>query len=134
MDARNCCSIDGCVHSVTSAHVDLSIDNNGTWSDAFQYGEVGDTTWTLTGCTFGLDVQRNPYDLTPLLQLSSANGRILIDDVVQRVIHFQVAAADIQAALDPGQYVYDLVMTDTIGVRTPLMHGMLEVVQGVSYP
>jgi hypothetical protein len=122
------------VHSQTSAQVDIAIDNNGTWADAFQFGQPGDTTWTLTGQSFECDVQRNPYDLVPLLSATTANTRIIIDDVVQRVIHFNVAATDIQANLPPGLYVYDLVMVDGSNVRTPLMHGSLQVTQGVTYP
>ena len=121
-------------HSVTSARVNLTIDNNGTWMDAFQFGEPSDTTWTLSGQTFELDVQLNPYDAVPLLSLSSTNGRIIIDDVIQRVIHFDVDPDDIQANLQPGVYVYDLVMIDTSNNRVPLMHGTLQITQGVTYP
>jgi hypothetical protein len=121
-------------HSVTSAYEEMTISNNGTWSDAYQFGKEDDTTWNLDGCLFELDVQRNPYDAVPLLSLSTSNGRIVVDDTVQRVLHFNVAADDIQASLDPGTYVYDLVMIDDTGVRTPLMHGPLTVVQGVTYP
>jgi hypothetical protein len=122
------------MHSVTSAHEDLRIDNNGTWQDAFQFGTPGDTSWTLTGQTFELDVQRNPYDLVPLLHMDSAGGQIIIDDTVQRVIHFNVPPADIQANLSPGTYVYDLIMVSDTNVRVPLMHGVLKVAQGVTYP
>src|SRR5690348_9911887 len=108
------------VHSSTSARVDISIDNNGTWSDAFQFGDLDDTTWTLTGCAFELDVKLNSYDTAPLLHLTTGNGRIIIDDEIQRVIHFQVDPADIQAALTPGSYPYDLVMIDAQSVRVPL--------------
>jgi hypothetical protein len=123
-------------HSVTSARVDLRIDNNGTWMDAFQFGEPDDTTWTLTGQTFELDVQLNPYDTVPLLSLTSANGRIIVDDVIQRVIHFSVPPDILQANLNPGAYVYDLVMVDgsSPSIRVPLMHGSLFVQQGVTYP
>jgi hypothetical protein len=120
-------------HSVTSARVDLYIDNNGTWMDAFQFGEPDDVTWTLAGQSFEADVQLNPYDLTPLLSLSTTNGKIIVDDIVQRVIHFNVTPADIQASLKPGTYVYDLVMVDVSNVRVPLMHGTLRVEQGVTY-
>lgn len=121
-------------HSVTSARVDLSIDNNGTWSDAFQFGDQSDTSWTLAGCSFEADVQVNPYDTVPELSLTTANGRIIVDDVAQRVIHFSVSPDDLQASLTPGVYVYDLVMVDALFVRTPLMHGSLLVTQGVTYP
>lgn len=128
------CSYNGCAHSVTSAHVDLKIDNNGTWMDAFQFGVADDTTWTLANQTFELDVQLSPYDTVPLLHLSTGNGMIIIDDTVQRVIHFKVDAADIQSSLTPGNYVYDLVMVDVSNARVPLMHGSLTVVQGITYP
>lgn len=121
-------------HSVTSARVDLQIDNNGTWMDAFQFGAPGDSTWNLIDQQFELDVQRNPYDLVPLLSLTTANGRIIVDDEIQRVIHFNVPPDDIQAALDPGTYVYDLVMISNIEQRVPLMHGTVQVTQGVTYP
>jgi hypothetical protein len=69
-----------------------------------------------------------------LLSLSTGNGRIIVDDPIQRVLHFNVLAADIQSNLPPGIYVYDLVMIDVNGVRTPLMYGNVKVVQGVTYP
>jgi hypothetical protein len=119
-------------HSSTSAHVDLQIDNNGTWQDAFQFGEPDDTTWTLNGQTFEADVKLSPYGIS-LLSLTTANGRILVDDPVQRVIHFSVDASDIQANLKPGEYVYDLVMVNGSAVRVPLMHGTLCIGQGITY-
>jgi hypothetical protein len=130
---NRCCTYG---HSVTSAHVDLAIDNNGTWQDAFQFGQPTDLSWTLAGQTFECDVQRNRYDKTALLSLSSGGGTIVVDDVFQRVIHFNVSPTAIQAALVPGDYVYDLVMVDGSSppVRVPLMHGFLTVEQGVTYP
>jgi hypothetical protein len=123
-------------HSATSALVNIGIDNNATWQDAFQFGTPGDTSWTLDGQGFELDVQLTPYDTTPLLSLSTDNGRIVVDDTVQRVIHFNVDPSDIQTNLQPGTYIYDLVMVDgsTPPVRVPLMHGLLKVGQGVTYP
>ena len=130
------CEEDDCGHSVTSAHVDLQIDNNATWMDAFQFGQPGDLTWTLTGQNFEMDVQTTRYDPTPLLSLKSIAGTIIIDDVIQRVIHLNVDPLAIQAALKPGVYVYDLVMLDgsVPPIRVPLMHGEVEVCQGVTYP
>jgi len=123
-----------CTHSVTSAHVDMKIDNNGTWSDAFQFGTPGDFTWTLAGQTFTMDVQRNRYDSTPLLQLSTLTGTIITDDVNQRVIHLSVPSTVIKTNLPVGKYVYDLVMLDgsTPPIRVPLMHGIVCVEQGVT--
>jgi hypothetical protein len=121
-------------HSVTSARVDMVVDNNSTWMDAFQFGTPTDHTWTLKDQTFELDVQRNSYDDLPLLSLTMINGRIIVDDEVQRVIHLNVAPADLQANLTPGTYVYDLVMVNAFDQRVPLMHGTVKIVQGVTYP
>lgn len=129
------CKTDGCgYHSVTSAHVDLAIDNNATWQDAFQFGQPGDFSWTLNGQSFELEVQRNRYDAAPLLTLSSTNGRIIVDDAIQRVIHFNVSPENIRASLTPGIYVYDLLMGDgsSPSIRTSLMHGRLGIGQGVT--
>jgi hypothetical protein len=130
---------DTTLHSSTSAPTNLVIDNNSTWMDAFRFGKEGDTTWTLDNQGFELDVQLTPYDTVPLLSLSTSNGRIIVDDTVQRVIHFNVAPADIQASLRPGTYVYDLVMVDESSPSPPatrvlFMHGKLTVSQGVTYP
>jgi hypothetical protein len=123
-------------HSVTSARVDLRIDDNGTWQDAFQFGDPtdADETWTLDGQKFEMDVQLNRYDAVPLLSLTTDNSRIIIDDSVQRVIHFNVTPEDIQGSLKPGAYLYDLVMVDASDTRVPLMHGSLFVVRGVTFP
>jgi len=125
-------------HSQTASRQDLKISNNVTWQDAFQFTPEA-TDWTLEGQMFELDVQRNPYDASPLLSLSSAENEIIIADVIKRVVYMNVDAQAIQESLSPGIYVYDLVMiagNDPAppAVRVALMYGTLEVVQGVTYP
>jgi hypothetical protein len=120
--------------SSTTAIENITISNNGTWADAYQFGKPDDTTWNFDGCSFETDVQRNAYDQVPLLSCSTANGRIIVYDSIQRVLGFNVAPDAIQAALPPGIFVYDLVMITPANVRWPLMKGELRVVQGVTYP
>ena len=124
-------------YSVTSAPTDLVVANNGSWSDAFQFGTPGDTSWSLVGTTFELEVKTSRYSTTPSLTLSVANGRILILDPIARVIAFNVTPTDLQTSLSPGYYVYDLVMiegliADPTATRVLLMHGKLQIVQGVT--
>lgn len=126
-------------HSQTASRQDLKISNNVTWQDAFQFDDPADLTWDLEGQMFELDVQRNPFDASPLLSLSSAENEIIIADVIKRVVYMNVDAQAIQESLSPGTYVYDLVMiagNDPAppAVRVALMYGTLEVVQGVTYP
>jgi len=120
--------------SSTVAVRHIKINNNATWSDAFQFAEPADQTWNLVGQKFELDVQRNRYDLVPLLSLSTDNGRIITSDPIQRAIYFKVSPADIQANLPPGVYIYDLVMVAADDFRTTLMTGTVTVGQGVTYP
>jgi hypothetical protein len=121
--------------SATSAETAITIGNNVTWQDAFQFGQPGDFTWQLQP-NWELEIKLDRYQSTPLLNPSTTNGQIVVDDIHQRVIHFNVSPTTIQAALQPGMYVYDLIMFDNSvpPVRTVLMHGSLRVVQGVSQP
>lgn len=114
------------------ARVTMCITNNVTWQDAFQFGTVGDTTWNFTGKTFHMDVKASVDDTAALLSLTTANSRIVVDDVTNRVLHFNVTEADLQAGLPPAEYVYDLVMIDGSGVRTQLMFGTVTVKQGAT--
>src|SRR5215471_6516718 len=108
--------------SATSAEVNIVIGNGSTWQDAFQFGQPGDFTWQLQP-NWECEVKLDRYQTTPLLNPSTVNSQIVVDDPIQRVIHFNVSSAQIQAALMPGMYVYDLIMFDTSvpPVRTVLM-------------
>lgn len=120
---------------ITSAEVDISIFTNGYWADAFQFGTEGDTSWDFVNKSFHLDVKASVDDSTAetLLHLSTVNGRIVIDDTVERILHFHVTDTDVQANIPPATYVYDLVMTDAqTNVRTVLMSGKLTVLPGVT--
>lgn len=120
--------------AITRATVNLVIENNATWLDAFQFGTVGDTTWSFVGQNFRLDVKGNKDQTAALLSLTSAAGTIVVDDVVQRVLHLNVPETSITAALHPGEYIYELVMFDNSvpAVRVPLMGGKLIVEQGIA--
>jgi len=120
--------------ALTASVLDILIANNVTFQDAFQFGVVGDTTWSLTGQAFKMEVKASRDDTTPLVTWTSAGGQIVVDDVVQRVIHFNVPDTAIVAGLPVGEYVYDLVMFDTSTppVRVLLMQGRAFVGQGIT--
>lgn len=119
---------------ITSARVDIEIANNQTWNDAFQFGTLGDTTWSFTGQSFHIDIKADRNDAAALLSLTTANGRVVVDDYVNRILHFNVDYLTLQAALPIGEYQYDLCMVDTSvpPVRVPLMHGEVKIRQGVT--
>ena len=69
---------------VTKAKVNLVIDNNMTWIDAFQFGTVGDTTWSFTGQNFRLDIKGNRDQtaalLSPDLCLTAIDPDVILSD------------------------------------------------------
>lgn len=116
----------------TAAQVDINTPNTATFQDAFEFGLPTDT-WTLTGQAFEFTVKASRDDSANLVQFTSAAGQIVIDDVINRIIHMNVPESAIVAALQVGRYVYDLVMFDTSvpPIRTILMQGHLYISQGV---
>lgn len=119
----------------TMARVDMTIANNGTWQDAYQIGTPGDLTWSFTGQNFRVDIKADRFATPPLLTVSTPLGTIVVDDAIQRVLHFNVSEQILAAAnLVPGDYWYDLIMYDgsVPSVRVPLMGGKLKVKLGIT--
>jgi hypothetical protein len=119
------------LYPVTSANVDLVAAQNATFSDAYQFDDPTVTTWSFLNMAFRLDIKTSFEDPLPVASLTTGNGMIVVDDVNLRVLHFN-AAESVFAAMPPGCYVYDMIMTDQNGVRTPLMHGTFTVGYGVT--
>lgn len=122
--------------SVTSARVDIDMQTNATWTDAFQFGTLGDYSWSFTGQNFRLDLKQNKYtQAVALLSLTSGAGQIQVQSAALRILNMDVPEATFAAAgIIPGKYDYDLVMYDSSmpPVRVPLMHGKFKMSQGVS--
>jgi hypothetical protein len=120
--------------ALTAAWVNMFISDNATWQDAFQFGTVGDTSWSFTGQNFKCDIKASRNDLTPLLELLSTSGAIVVQDPVNRILNFNVPDATIQSDLPCGEYVYDLIMYDASSppIRVQLMQGKLFVKRGVT--
>lgn len=118
----------------TAAIVNIFTQDNVTLQDAFQFGTPGDTSWSLTGMAFTMEVKASRDDITPLIELTSGGGQIIVDDVVQRVVHLNVPDTAIQSSLPVATYVYDFIMHDASvpPIRTVLMQGRLYVSKGVT--
>lgn len=116
------------------ARVDFTIATNVFWDDQLQFGILGDTSWSFTGCTFLCDVKVSPGTGPALLSTSTGAGTIVTDDAIGRVLHFLVPDTTILAQLPCGEYHYDLIMVNTAtGERDALMYGKLCVTNGVTY-
>lgn len=120
--------------SSTAAIVAITIANTVTFQEAFQFGLATDVSWSFVGQGFKSEVKASRDDTAALVTWGTATGTIVVDDVNQRVLHYNVSEAALQAALPVGEYVYDLVMFDgsVPPVRVLLMQGKLCVTQGVT--
>lgn len=120
------------VHPPTSAHVDITVAKNASFAEAFQFDEATVTTWDFNSKTFRLDIKGNFEQTSALISITSGASQITVDDAVLRILTINVPDTDMQAALVPGCYVYDLIMTDAGDVRTQLMHGDFFFAQAVT--
>lgn len=118
----------------TSAYISIFASDNVTLQDAFQFGLATDTSWTLVGQNFRMEIKASRDDVAPLLTLTSAGGSIIVDSTSLRVIHLNLSEAALQAALPVGEYVYDLVMFDgsVPPIRVLLMQGRFCLSKGVT--
>lgn len=115
----------------TSFRQDMVVSLNMTWQDSFQIGKSTDTSWNLIAVSLQMSLKADRNSLTPLLSMSTDNGRILIDDAVARIFTFNVSPVDLQTALVPGNYDYDLLMV-TATNTVPVMHGKVCVELGIT--
>ena len=122
--------------AVTAARVDILTATNVTFADAFQFGTPGDTSWSFTGQSFRMDLKSNKFGPNAaLLSITSGAGQIVVSDLVNRILYFDVPEATFSAAdVIPGEYDYDFIMYDSSNpaVRIALMYGKFEMVQGVT--
>lgn len=120
--------------AITSAIVDITVSDNATAQDAFQFGTTGDTTWSFAGMTFKMEVKASRDDTTALVTWTSGAGQIVVDDETNRVLHLNVPDTVLQASLPPAEYVYDFLMIDgsTPAIRTQLMQGKFCVQRGIT--
>lgn len=120
------------VHPPSSSHVKIVTAYNASFQEAYQFDDADDTSWNFSNKTFRMDIKGNYEQDVALLSFTSGAAEIVVDDVTLRILHFNVPEATIQAAVPPGSYVYDLIMTDSGNVRVPLMHGEFILTQGVT--
>lgn len=121
--------------AVTAARIDIVTPDNCTWTDAFQFGILGDTSWSFTSQNFRLDLKGNKDTQTAaLLSLTSGAGQLVVLDPVQRILQMDVPELTLTTALVAGEYQYDLIMYDgsVPPIRIALMYGKFTLSHGVT--
>lgn len=125
------------IQAVTQARVDIEMQSNASFQQGFQFGNVGDTSWSFSGQSFRMDIKANKWiaGSAALVSLTSGAGQIVVDDPVNRILHFNVPESIFSAGgVIPGEYDYDFIMIDGSNppVRVPLMGGRFKMGQGVT--
>jgi hypothetical protein len=121
----------------SSSNVTIVTAKNATFNESYQFDPpvagVVPPSWTLYA-NFRMDVKAYFEQASPLCSFTTGAGQIVVDDPVQRVIHFNVTEGSIDPPLVPGKYFYDLIMFDgsVPPIRVPLMHGDFVVTDGVT--
>jgi energy-converting hydrogenase Eha subunit C len=129
-----------------SAFIDFVVGTNETFSDAliFDPPEWGWGCTGATGCTgpapwtlapnWEMSIKGNRQQTSALITLTTGAGQIIVQDPVNRIISFNVPDTVLNAALVPGNYVFDLVMSDnsTPPIRTQMAHGGFRFSLGVT--
>ena len=114
-----------------AATTDLKIDQYATFSTAFKWQtKSSGQPVNLTGYTAAMQIRRTPDSSTALVSLSSPSAGITIDALNGRVT-VEISAVQ-TAALTPGKYVYDLLLTNPASKKKRLIEGVVVVDAGVT--
>lgn len=96
---------------------DLVMVQGATFEKAFEWKDATKVAINLTGYTARLQIRSDTDSSTTLLELTTENGRITLNDPTAGVIQLYVSAAD-TAALTFNTGVYDLELQHISSGRT----------------
>lgn len=97
-------------------------------------------TWNFVNQNFVATIKANRGASGPLLTVTSAAGQIVVDDPVNRVLHFNVPDAYLTGAtgltgqgMVPGEYDWEMQMFDNSSppIRVTLMQGKFRLTEGL---
>lgn len=102
------------------------------WLDTFVFGSVEDR-WRLDDYDIYLQVKM-PGDDAVLLDLTTANGKLVITDPVARRLEANVGWAEIEA-IEPGPFEFDILFDNkTTDVRSRSGPHTLTITRGITFP
>lgn len=102
------------------------------WIDTIVFGSVNDR-WRLDDYDIWLQVKKAGDD-TVLLELTTANGKLVISDAAARRLEINAAWPEIEA-IEPGPFVFDILLENkTTEVRSRSGAHTLSVTPGITFP
>jgi hypothetical protein len=113
----------------------ISIAKNEDWIVPFLYGSTDSsgnfTPIDLTGSTIKLAIRHAEADHEALVMVSSPSTGITITDAPEGAFTIEITRSAM-VALDPGDYVSDLIRVTPTGNQERLWEGTATVVQGTT--
>lgn len=107
-----------------AADYNITINKNSDFGRTFQIKEA-DVIIDLTGYSVAGALKEN-FRATDSVAFTAT-----ITDPAQGLFNIKLTDT-VTASMDPGTWVYDIVLTDTSGLKTRLLNGRAFVLQGVT--
>ena len=114
-----------------SAHIDLEIEQGATFTADLSAADAAGDPIDLTGYTARMSIKRDARESTALLELTTANGRILIT-AATGLVQLVLTAAETAAISTWTRGVYDLELVSAGGDVTRLAEGAVSVSANVT--
>lgn len=111
---------------------DLTILQGANFALPVVYADAANAPVNLSGFTIKMQVRPTKSSTQVLVELSTANGRVVITDAAAGKFRLALTAAE-TAALNPSTAgVYDILLTRPDGVVTRLLEGGVTISGGVT--
>lgn len=91
------------------AIVNITVENDADFYQAFQYQTVSGAPINITGATLWMMLRRHAQDDTALMRLGSDTGEIVLTDPVNGLFTIYIAQIEL-ARLGLGEYDHSLIM------------------------
>jgi hypothetical protein len=108
------------------AYVELTIDQGTTFETSLSLTNDDQTTINITDYGFASQIRKSYYSANAV-----ANITVSIVDASTGNVKLSMTAAN-TANVRAGRYLYDLIMTDTGGVKTRVIEGIITVTPQVT--
>jgi hypothetical protein len=108
------------------AYVELTIDQGTTFETSVSLTNDDQTAINITNYGFASQIRKSYYSTNPV-----ANLTVTIADAATGNVKLSMTAAN-TANVRAGRYLYDLIMTDTGGVKTRVIEGIITVTPQVT--
>lgn len=108
------------------AYVELTVDQGTTFETSVALTNDDQTAINITGYAFASQIRKSYYSTNAV-----ANLTVTIVDSANGNVKLSMTSAN-TANVKAGRYLYDLLMTDTSGVKTRVIEGIITVTPQVT--